>query len=198
MINKKAFLAAGTALVAMLMLSSLMIMHTARSQDEGQVTLVLLQMDGIPGESTVINHERWINIDVFGWGEAMASVTGVIGGRGAARLNMTAFQFAMTTNNASTMLFLACATGRIIPHATLDVCKPSDAGPVMLLRFDFVGVIINSYSIAGNALLYNQNDQFSIGFTKITMTYWQYDEGGSLISVYGAYYDLISGKGGIV
>ena len=197
MVNKKAFLAAGTALVTLLMLSSLMIMHTGRSQDENQVTLVLLQIDSIPGESTVINHERWINIDVFGWSEAMASVTGIANGRAAARINMTAFQFAMTTNNASAMLFLACATGRIIPRATLDVCKPMDAGPVMLLRFDFVGVTINSYSIAGNTLGDHQNDEFSIAFTKITMTCWQYDEGGSLISVYSAYYDLSTGKGGI-
>jgi len=196
MVNKKALLMVAAALVAALILSSLAVMRTARSQDEmPAATLVLLQIDGIPGESTVLDHEHWIDIDTFNWSEAMASIGG---GRAAGKLNMTAFQFAMTTNNASAMLFLACATGRYIAHATLDVCKPSDGGPVMLLRFDFAGVTITSYSIAGSAQDYHTDDEFSIAFSKITMTYWQYDNDGNLVGDFGAYYDLIAGRGGIV
>jgi type VI secretion system secreted protein Hcp len=196
MTNKKALLLVAAALVTALILSSLAVTHTARSQNEtSPTTLMLLQIDGIPGESTVVDHQHWIDIESFNWSEAMASVGN---GRSAGKLNMTAFQFAMTTNNASVMLFLACATGRTIAHARIDVCKPMDAGPVMLLRFDFVGVTITSYSIAGSAQDYHCYDEFSIGFSKITMTYWQYDEVGGLVGVFGAYYDLIAGRGGIV
>jgi type VI secretion system secreted protein Hcp len=195
MVNRKALLIVASALVTALILSSLAVMRTARSQDEvPAATLMLLQIDGIPGESAVLDHEHWIDIDAFAWSEAMASLTSAASGRSAGKLNMTAFHFAMTTNNASVMLFLACATGRIIPHARLDVCRSSDGSPGMLLQFDFAGVTITSYSIAGNAQDYHQYDEFSIAFSKITMTYWQYDD---VIGV-AAYYDLIAGRGGII
>ena len=199
MINKKALLMVAAALVTALILSSLAVMRTARSQDEmPAATLMLLQIDGMLGESTVADHEHWIDIDAFAWSEAMKSLTSAASGRAAGKLNMTAFQFAMKTNKASVMLFLACATGRIIPQARFDVCKPAtEAGPVMLLRFDFVGVTIASYSIAGNAQDYHTDDEFSIAFSKITMTYWQYDIEGNLVGDFGAYYDLIAGKGDI-
>lgn len=199
MVNRKALLIVASALVTALILSSLAVMRTARSQDEvPAATLMLLQIDGIPGESAVAEHEHWIDIDAFAWSEAMASLTSAASGRSAGKLNMTAFHFAMTTNNASVMLFLACATGRIIPHARLDVCRSSDGSPGMLLQFDFAGVTITSYSIAGNAQDYHQYDEFSIAFSKITMTYWQYDDVGGVARVISAYYDLIAGRGGII
>lgn len=196
MINRRALLIVASALVTALILSSLTVMRTARSQDEvPAATLMLLQIDGIPGESSVDDHKHWIDIDAFAWSEAMASIAN---GRASGKLNMTAFHFAMTTNNASVMLFLACATGRIIPHATLDVCRPSDGGLVMLLQFEFTGVTITSYSIAGNAQDYHQHDEFSIAFSKITMTYWQYDDVSGVAQKISAYYDLIAGRGGII
>lgn len=197
MVNKKALLMVAAALVTALILSSLAVTRTARSQEETPVTLILLHIDGIPGESIITGYEHWIDIDAFAWGEAMASVTSVAGGRAAGKLNMTAFQFAMATDNASAMLFLACATGRYIAKTRLDVSRPMDAGPRILLRFDFAGVTISSYNIAGNTKDDHQNDQFGITFNKITMTYWQYDDQGNQLSVYATYYDLIAGRGGI-
>lgn len=41
-------------------------------------------------------------------------------------------------------------------------------------------------------------DEFSIAFSKITMTYIQIGEDGSIIGVINAYYDLAAGKGGFI
>jgi type VI secretion system secreted protein Hcp len=200
MVNKKALLIVASALVTALILSSLAVTRTARSEGQTQANpdlVMFLQIDGIPGESSEALHMNWIEIDAFNWSEAMASVAG---GRASGRLSMTDFQFGMTTNKASPMLFLACATGRRISNATLDVCTPGGnegQGPVVFLRFNFTGVTITSYSIAGNTPEDRPVDEFSITFTKITMTYWQFGNEGGLVAVFSVYYDLAAGRGGI-
>lgn len=199
MINKKALLIVASALVTALILSSLVVTRTARSEGQTQANpdlVMFLQIDGIPGESSEALHMNWIDIDAFNWSEAMASVAG---GRASGRLSMTDFQFGMTTNKASPLLFLACATGRRISNATLDVCTPGGNEKIPLfLRFNFTGVTITSYSIAGNTPEDRPVDEFSIAFTKITMTYWQIDELGNPSGQITVYYDLIAGRGGIV
>jgi type VI secretion system secreted protein Hcp len=199
LINKKALLVVAAALVTAFILSGLAVTHTARSEGQTQANpdiVMFLQIDGIPGESAEALHMNWINIDAFNWSEAMASING---GRASGKLSMTDFQFDMTTNKASPLLFLACATGRRISNATLDVCTPGgDGGPVVFLRFNFTGVTITSYSIAGSTPQDRPVDEFSIAFTRITMTYWQFDESGNPSGQIIVYYDLIAGRGGII
>jgi type VI secretion system secreted protein Hcp len=198
MINRKALLVVAAALVTALILSSLAVTHTARSEGQTQANpdiTMFLQIDTIPGESIEANHQNWIDIDAFNWSEAMASIGG---GRAAGRLNMTDFHFVMITDKASPMLFLACATGRLISNATLDVCMPigNEQPPLVFLRFNFSGVTITSYSIAGSIPEDRPIDEFSITFSKITMTYWQIDTLGNPIAKITVYYDLAAMRGG--
>jgi len=202
MINKKALLIVASALVTALILSSFAVTRTARSEGQTQANpdiIMFMQIDGIPGESTEALHMNWIDIDAFNWSEAMASIGGG-GGRAAGRVSMADFDFVMATNKASPMLFLACATGKRIASAELDVCTPMGeaVSPRRFLEFYFDGVTITSYSIAGSTPMDCPVDEFSIAFTKITMTYWQYDDSGSVKAVITVYYDLIAGRGGIV
>ena len=202
MIKKKASLMVATALVTALILSSLAVTRTARSEGEtlGNPDIVMfLHIDGILGESIDVNHQDWIDIESFNWSEAMASIGGG-GGRAAGKVSMADFNFAMRTNLASAKLFLACATGKRIASAELDVCTPMGeaVSPRRFLEFYFDGVTITSYNIAGSTPMDCPVDEFSIAFTKITMTYWQYDDSGSVKAVITVYYDLIAGRGGIV
>lgn len=199
MINKKALLVVAAALVTAFILSGLAVTHTARSEGQTQANpdiVMFLQIDGIPGESAEALHMNWIDIDAFNWSEAMASI---VNGHAAGRLNMTGFHFAMNTNLASPKLFLACATGKLIANATLDVCTPIGNEKIaVFLRFNFTGVTITSYSIAGSTPEDRPIDEFSIAFTRITMTYWQSDENGNPSGQIIVYYDLIAGRGGII
>jgi type VI secretion system secreted protein Hcp len=174
MINKNALLVVVAALVTALMLSSLAITRTVSSVGQTQVNpdmMIFLKINGIPGESNEALHMNWIDIDAFNWSEAMASING---GRAAGKLSMTDFHSVMTTNKASPMLVLAVATGQQIANATLDVCMPFGAetiSPLVFLRFNFTGVTITSYNIAGKTSDYRPIEEFSIAFSKITMTY---------------------------
>lgn len=195
MINKKALLMVAAALATALIVSSLAVMRTARSVDEiPPATPMFLWIGGLSGEVTVAGHEHWIEIDAFNWGEAMTSLTSAIGGRNSAKLNMTNFHFAMTTNLLSPTLFLECATGRI-RDACLDVCKIFSEHAVVFLRFNLTQTAITSYSIGGSTSMERPVDEFSIAFSRITMTYYKYGDGGGLVGSSGAYYDLIAGRG---
>jgi type VI secretion system secreted protein Hcp len=204
MVNKKALLMVATALVTALILSSLAVTRTAHSEEltpENPDIVMFLQIAGIPGESMDPLHQNWIDIEAFNWGEAMASVTATISGRSAGKVNMADFHFSMKTNKASPSLFLDCAIGKYIPNATLDVCIPFGAenqGPLLYLRFNFTQVTITSYSIGGSTPMDRSVDEFSIAFSKITMTYIQIGEDGSIVGTITAYYDLVAGKGGFI
>jgi type VI secretion system secreted protein Hcp len=204
MINKKALLFVAAALVTALILSSLAVTRTAHSEEltpaNPDITM-FLQIDGVPGESTQELHQNWIDIDAFNWSEAMASITATVSGRSAGKVSMTDFHFSMKTNKASPVLFLDCAIGKYIPNARLDVCIPFGAetqGPLVYLRFNFTQVTITSYSIGGSTPMDRSVDEFSIAFSKITMTYIQIGEDGGIIGVINVYYDLAAGRGGII
>ena len=198
MINKKALLVVAVALVTALILSSLTVTRTARSEEtQANPDIVMfLQINGIPGESIEELHTNWIDIDAFSWSEAMANL--LMAGRTSGKLNMTNFHFLMNTNKASPLLFLDCAIGKIIPNAKLEVCVTTETSPFVFLRFDFTDVTITSYSIAGTTPMDRSEDEFSIAFTAITMTYRQMGADGSVISTIAAYYNLMTNSGGII
>jgi type VI secretion system secreted protein Hcp len=203
MINKKVLLLVATALVTALILSSLTVTRTSRSEEtQGDPDIIMfLQIDGVPGESTQELHRDWIDIEAFNWGEAMASLTATVSGRSTGKLNMTDFHFSMKTNKASPVLFLDCAIGKYIPIIRLDVCIPFGAenqGPLVYLRFNFTQATITSYNIGGSTPMDRTIDEFSIAFSKITMTYIQIGEDGSIIGEINVYYDVAAAKGGFI
>lgn len=168
MINKKATLIVVAALVTALMLSSFALTNSARSQTDTEptsVTSIFLKIDNIQGGSVEQNHTGWIDIASFNWSEAMAYVNA----RAAGKLSMQDFSFMAETSIASPQLFQAAATGKYFSSTTLECCLYGES-PVLFLKFQFQGVTITSYSIAGNTSALPL-DQFSIAFQKITMTY---------------------------
>lgn len=195
MINRKALLVVGVVLVTALMLSSLAIPGTVRSEAEtGDPDMSIhLYIQGIPGESVAEYHIDWIDIEAFNWSEA-ASV--MIAGRSAGMVSIKDFMFLTRTSKASPKLFLAAATGRIFPHATLECLTSSETNQVKFLEFRFDDAIVTSYNIVGSAPDYRPLDQFSIAFSKITMTYWQITPEGTQGSMITAYYDLTRKQGG--
>jgi type VI secretion system secreted protein Hcp len=196
MVNKKTLLAVAAALI----MSSLVVAHTGRSEttQTNPDIVMFLKWWGTDGESTVLGHEKWIDIDAFNWSEAMTALTSAVAGRAASKLSMTNFNFAMKTNKASPVLFLDCATARY-RDATFDVCTPfGESSLLVFLRFNLTMAAITRYSIAGSTPMDRPVDEFSITFSKITMTYTQYDDGGGVIGAITVYYDLVQMRGGTI
>ena len=196
MINRKALFVTAGVLVTALMLSSLAVPGTIRSEAQTDtnpnIMSIYLLIQGIPGESIDINHISWIDIEAFNWSEAAATLAA---GRAAGVVSIKDFFFVTQTSIASPKLFLAVATGRHIPQATVQCYTGTGENQVEFLEFRFDDVFVTSYNIVGSASDVRPLDQFSIAFGKITMTYWQIDEGGGQGSSITAYYDLTTRRG---
>jgi len=83
----------------------------------GQVT-ILLQIDDIPGSSTLKGYEGGIETTSVSWG-ATNGLTPATGGAQAGRVQFQEISFTKPMDNASPLLLQALATGRTLPTASL-------------------------------------------------------------------------------
>ncbi len=185
------------ALVVALILSGLAITRNASTEEipvAGRDLSLFLKIDGIDGESIDENHWHWIEIDAFNWSEVSTSI---VSGIRTGVVNVRDFVFTMRTNKASPALLLAVAKGTHYMYAQLDVCTAGES-QLKFLEFRLDDVIVTSYSIAGQTFDNRPLEQFSLSFTKITMTYWPIEFDGSLGAATTVYYNLQTRSGGFI
>ena len=146
-------------------------------------TDVLLQLDGIVGESGDSVHKDAIEIESFAWGAANAGTSGTGGGGGAGKGSFRDLRFTIASNKASPKLMFACASGQHIPRAVLTVRRPSG------LQEDFyvvtlTAVLVSSYRSAGGwsaggaVDVSIPSDEFALNFTAMTFKYLPRDRTG--------------------
>jgi type VI secretion system secreted protein Hcp len=104
-----------------------------------------LKLDGIEGDSSDNNHQKWIEIQAFTWG-CSNSATGT-GGAGQA----TIFDFSITknTDQATPTLFQRCCNGD--KSATADVELNSTGSNNWFLKIHFEDVWITGWQTGGQA-----------------------------------------------
>jgi type VI secretion system secreted protein Hcp len=149
-----------------------------------------LKIDGIVGESRDSKHKGEIELESFGWGATQAVRPG--GGGGAGKVQMQDFHFVMSVNKASPKLFLACASGQHLKHATL-VARKAGKGQQEFLLYKFTDVLISSYQTGGteDAL---PLDQVSFNFAKIEIEFRPQKPDGSLGPAEKAAWDVAKNK----
>jgi type VI secretion system secreted protein Hcp len=123
---------------------------------------IFLKIDGIPGDSTVFQHENEITIDSFAWRETQA-------GSAVARIAMNDIQLTAKMSKASPLLMLACVNGKPIATAVLTLQKAS-ASPVVFEIWTFTNVIVSTYRLGYSGNLVPE-DQFTLTFESIRFEY---------------------------
>lgn len=150
-----------------------------------------LKIDGIPGESQDSKHKDEIELESFSWGtELLASGRGR--GAGAGKVQVRDLHFVMTANKASPKLFLACATGEHLKHATL-VARKAGKGQQEFLLYKFSDVLVSSYQTAGGGET-PPLDEVSFNFAKIEIEYRPQKPDGSLAPPEKAGWDIKKSK----
>lgn len=86
-----------------------------------------LLIDGIPGESTQVDHKAWIDIDSFSWGLKLVTSTSG-GGSGVGKASFSDLAWTQAVDISTPKWFLAVATGKHIPTVTLDVTRVGSSG----------------------------------------------------------------------
>jgi len=114
---------------------------------------IYLYLDGVPGESTAINFQDWMDIASFSVGNAMEvdqeARTGSGGGTsGAADPEDLSLDKKMDW--ATPTLLWCCATGVVIPRGRLYQCNVVNEQVLPVSDYSFDNAIITSVSLSGS------------------------------------------------
>ncbi len=116
----------------------------------GQVT-VLVQIEGVPGSSTLVGYEGAIEALSFSWGASNAAMLTPGGGGGASRTQFSEFSFMKLQDSASPLLLQALTTGRTIPTASVRMLRASGDAPVELSTIRLSDVRVVSQQLSGSS-----------------------------------------------
>jgi type VI secretion system secreted protein Hcp len=153
-----------------------------------------LKLDGIKGESADSKHKDEIDIESWSWGEANAG-SKVGGGRGAGKVSMQDFSFAMKVNKASPKLFVYCASGQAISSGLLT-CRRAGKDQQEYLKIKFTDLLVSGYQTGGSPDNVVPIDQITLCFNKIEISYAPQKNDGTLDSPIVNNWDCVAAKPG--
>ena len=125
----------------------------------------------IKGDSTIKNHENWINIDSFQLGVGRA-ITSSGGGkdRDTSSPSFSEVTCTKSTDMASSDLFMQAICGKSLGKAEIHfVQTDGDAADQVYMKYELEDALISSYSLSSSGE--RPSESFSINFTKITKQY---------------------------
>ncbi len=143
---------------------------------------MFLKIEGIEGESTAAGgHGDWIEIESFSWAASRPS-TSTGRTRGGGRTSFSDMSVVKKVDAASPNLYLACASGKHYPSATLQIRKAGE-GPVPYMEYRLENVRISSVSVSTSESSAEPVEEVTLSYGKIVWTYTPADatrRGGSV------------------
>lgn len=127
-----------------------------------------LKLGDIKGSSKDADHEKWIEIDSFGYAvsnsvNAVAKAKDKPGGEACVHSDIAIDK---TIDNVSTQLLAYCSVGRAFPTAEIDVCEEEE----LLFKIKLKGVYVSSVSVGGS-IGGIPSESIVLAYAKIA---WQY------------------------
>jgi type VI secretion system Hcp family effector len=137
-----------------------------------------LEIDGMPGEATEVNHRDWIDVAGF----EIAGRLNEVGG----------FSIRKNLDRASPKLFLSCAQGTVHRDVTLDLRKVTYQGAdTGYLRLQLSDVIFTGQETSGSDSADRPEETVTLSFSKVVYIYLDGKQTGGTI-----YYDNSTRSGG--
>lgn len=130
-----------------------------------------LKIDGVKGESTDSKHSGEIELESWSLGATNAASFSSGGGGGSGKVSVQDFHLVKKYDQASVNLFVACATGKHYPSATI-VARKAGEKQEEFLTITLSDVMVSSYQVGGSAhsdLI--PSDQISLAFSKVKFAY---------------------------
>lgn len=155
-----------------------------------------LKLNGIKGESTVVQHKDEIEVQNWAWG-VTGGASGPAGGSGAGSAGRADFEdlhFTHRVDRASPELWKACATGRHIRDAVLSVARPS-GGTQDYLIIKLTDVVVTSVAMsdgAGDTQV--PMESVGLAYAKLEYGYRPQNANGSLGAAVEFNFDLARGR----
>ncbi|MBD3920366.1 type VI secretion system tube protein Hcp [Paenibacillus sp. PR3] len=165
---RKSLLSILAALVFALTLS--VVPASASATDKGYD--VFMQLDGITGEVTNKNYEKWIGLTSVAF-QLSGDYTGFGAGSGAGKSHFDSFEINKLFDASSISILLAALKGKHIPKGKIVFTRTLVGGERLpFLTFEFNDILVSSYD-------FNDTDEtISLQFGQIKWTYTSYDAKG--------------------
>ncbi|WP_010585482.1 Hcp family type VI secretion system effector [Schlesneria paludicola] len=138
---------------------------------------ILLEVEGITGESKIKGKEGWIDVLSISWGAANASSVHFGGGAGTAKGDTHDLSIVKRIDNASPEFFLKTMNGTHFEKATLILRLSSGGDPIEYYKMEMEGVFVTSWNPSCGGDQHGM-ESVSLSFRKVTVTYTgQKDDG---------------------
>jgi len=150
---------------------------------------VFAKYDGIDGESTDSNHDKWIDVLSVDWGMHKDKAKK----KKPAKNVIDNFQMTMEYEKSSPKLLEAALTGKVIPKLEIQLTKIGCPDPprsdtctsmeqVTYLKYELINVRVTSYDVNGSGgadeITLPPTVVLSNNFEEIKVTYTEYDDEG--------------------
>ena len=156
---------------------------------------MILELEGIVGESKVENFDKQIDVSSFSWGASNSGSAHTGGGAsGGGKGNIHDMSFTKTVDNASPTLFKLCYLGKHIGSGKLHVRKSAGEDKLEYQLFEMTEIYITNVSMGDAAGNETPSESFPLTFAKMTYTYKQQSETGGDQATPFFEVDIKSGK----
>ncbi len=136
-----------------------------------------IKFDGIDGEATDAQHDKWIDVLSTDWGIAMER--DAASGLPTGKRQHKPVSVTKPLDKASPKLMEAITTGRFYPTVTIHLTRQIGDSTVTYLEYELKSVSVTSWSTSGDADD-RPTEEVSLNYEEIIMTYSEYDESGQL------------------
>ena len=143
---------------------------------------IYVKYDGIDGEVTAANYEKWIEIDSFSWGVSNpTSVGSTGGGGGAGKVSFQDIHIETQTNASTPKLLTQAAEGTAISFVEVDFIKGEAPSPYLKIVLN--DVLVSSYQFGGAEGANNTtpSESISLNFQKVDIEYSPQNTDGTLL-----------------
>jgi type VI secretion system secreted protein Hcp len=155
-----------------------------------------LQIDGIKGESQDSRHKDWIECTSINWTitQPKSATASTAGGHTAERAELSEISISKLVDLASPLLAQACAAGRTIPKAKLEMQRADGNGePIKYFEVELENVLVAHIapSFDGGG---QPTENLGLKFSKVRWRYTQQKVGGGASGNTAGGWDLATNR----
>ena len=151
---------------------------------------LFIKFDGIDGESIASGHEKWIEVISWSWGASQPAARMAVGS-GAGKAGTPSIQvlsIGKHLDKSSPLLYQSCASGKVFPSVLLHVVQEGGAElkvSELALELKLGNSLISSIRSSQDLTLAGDTapvEALTLNFSKVDMTYNEYDASGKLLT----------------
>ncbi|MDE1566879.1 Hcp family type VI secretion system effector [Aquabacter sp. P-9] len=154
---------------------------------------IYLNYDGIQGEATHQDHQKWIDVLSLSWGvgRAIATPSGSTNNREASEPSVSEVSIVKMFDASSPKLFTEACTGNAGKVVKIDLVSTGSPG-VTYVTYTLTNALISSYSVSTSGD--RPTESVSISFTKLEFKFTPYGDDNKAGTPVTVSYDLATTK----